>query len=459
MGFNTLLYLLGAVTLEQPWLMTVLFSLFYIVFGLLSLTRPVAAVVMYFGTVIMNPQNSYPVFMDLPVAKVMAIWCILISMLNFGKLRFRFHFIIFLVLVFIFTANMSDLYSLSPLLSDKRTEEFNKSFIMLFITVLVVNNRKDYEFLFWGLTGSFFYNILKNIIQTQTKGQWVVVTGTAGWLGDSNDWALALAMALPLFYRALAVKWNNGWLARLSYSLATAGALLTLTMTSSRGGFLAAAIPGVVFLAMDRKPGKAALVSFALACVVAVYMPGTFLRKIESLAGMSDKVTTSWNNGADEDQEYTGAERVYYWKVAKQIMEEHPLTGIGWGNFADEFARREGLSEGIVAHSTWFQVGAEAGMTGLAAFSAMIAGAIGYSFMSWRRFRRTGDTWGEMHSRVLLTGLLAYCVGGTFISREYSELLFLYIAMTAVIAEQSLQEAATSPATSPALNRLVSNPQ
>ncbi|OLN29423.1 Membrane protein SypL involved in exopolysaccharide production [Desulfovibrio sp. DV] len=212
-------------------------------------------------------------------------------------------------------------------------------------------------------------------------------------------------------------------------------------------------------MAMDRKPGKAALASLALACVVAFYMPGTFLRKIESLAGMSDKVTTSWNNGTDEDQEYTGAERVYYWKVAKQIMEEHPFTGIGWGNFADEFARREGLSEGIVAHSTWFQVGAEAGMTGLAAFSAMIAGAIGYSFMAWRRFRRTGDTWGEMHSRVLLTGLLAYCVGGTFISREYSELLFLYIAMTAVIAEQSLLGATTSPATSPALNCLVRNPQ
>ncbi|OLN29424.1 hypothetical protein DVDV_1102 [Desulfovibrio sp. DV] len=41
-------------------------------------------------------------------------------------------------------------------MSEKRTEEFNKTFIMMFITVLAVNTRRDYDFLFWGITGSFF---------------------------------------------------------------------------------------------------------------------------------------------------------------------------------------------------------------------------------------------------------------------------------------------------------------
>lgn len=433
MGINTLLQLIGALTFEQPWVMTAIFACFYIVLGVRSLTHPVAAVVLYFGTVIMNPQNSYPVFMDIPVAKLAAGWCVLACLLNSGKLTFKFHPLLVLVCAFLLMANLSALCALAPELAEKRLEDFNKVGIMLFITLWAVSDRKDYDFLFWGVTGSFFYDIFKNLIQTQTKGQWVVVTGTAGWLGDSNDWALALAMALPLFYAALITTWSRGWRARLFFGLAAAGALLTLTMTSSRGGFLATAIPGTLFLAMDRKPGRAALCGVLLAAVVAVYMPGAFLKKIESLTGMTDKAAAAWSTGVDEEEEYTGAERVHFWHVASKIMQDYPTTGVGWGNFAPEFARRENLSEGIVAHSTWFQVGAEAGVTGLATFAALITAALVVALNAWRRFRRDGDGWGEMHARVLLIGLLAFCVGGTFISREYSELLFLYIAMTIII--------------------------
>ena len=433
MGFNTLLSLFGAITFEQPWVMTALFSLLYIVFAVLSLSRPTFAVLMYYGTIIMNPQNCYPIFTDLPVAKIIAVWCIIVCLINYKKLTFCLNTIFFSIVIFIVFSNLSGIYAFSTDLADKRLEEFNKAFLMLCIALATTSNRKDYDLLFWGLVGSIFYDILKNLVQTQTKGQWVVVTGTAGWLGDSNDWALALAMSLPLFYRALIVQWNNGWIARSVCGLATAGALLTLTMTSSRGGFLATFIPGVVFLAMDRKPGKAAIVALVLAGVVAIYMPTAFTRKVETLVGMSDKVTKNWNEGIDESQEYTGAERVYYWKVAKQIMLDNPFTGIGWGNFADEFARREGISEGIVAHSTWFQVGAEAGILGLTSFVCMIMAAMGGALMAWRRFHHTDDTWGEMHARVIVAGLLAYCIGGTFISREYSELLFMYIAMAALL--------------------------
>lgn len=448
MGFNTLLQLVGAVTYDQPWVMTTLFTLFYVLLGVRSLTQPVAAVVMYFGTVIMNPQNNYPILMDIPLAKIMAGWCVLACLLNCGKLSFKFHPLLVLVLVFLLTANISAFYAVVPELAEKRFEEFNKVGIMLFVTIWAVNNRKDYEFLFWGLTGSFFYNILKNLVQTQTKGRWVTVTGTAGWLGDSNDWALALAMALPLFYTALSLQWNRGWRSRLIFGIATAGALLTLTMTSSRGGFLAAAIPGMIFLAMDRKPGRAALIATLLAVVVSLYMPGAFLRKIESLAGLSDKATTTWSEGVAENEEYTGAERIYYWKVATQIMQDHPLTGVGWGNFVKEFAKLENLDEAPVAHSTWFQVGSEAGITGLVAFLVMIFTSMCAILSCWIGSRNINDDWIQVHSRCILIGIISFCIGGTFISREYSELLFLYIAMSSILItiykQQRFQEPKSS---------------
>jgi probable O-glycosylation ligase (exosortase A-associated) len=434
MGINSLLALLGNLTFNQNWVMTGLFTVFYLVLGVIAISRPVAAMVLYFGTSIMNPQVSYPFFMDLPLAKIAAGLSLVVCLLNLRKLTIRFPAPLVPMAAFLIMVWVSASAAIRPELADKRFEEFLKVGLMVFLTVWAVGNRKDYGFFFWGTLGSLAYDVLKNLVETQTKDAWVTVRGIAGWINDSNDWALALAMGLPLFYTALALYWNKGWKVRVVLGLAAMGALLTLTLTSSRGGFLAAAVSGVVFLIMDRKPKRAVLVGAMIALVVAFYMPGTYVDRVESIFGLEGTATSAWEKQVDDTQEYTGAERVYYWRIAYEIMMEHPLTGVGWGNFIKEFEARENLAEGVVAHSTWFQVGAEAGVISLSLYVLMILFTLVSALRTWIRSRRAQDTWGELHSRAICCGVIAFCVGATFLSRENSEFLFIYVAMAAILA-------------------------
>ena len=433
MGINGFLRVLGTITFSQPTVMTALFAVFYLVLGLIALTRPVAAVVMYFGTSIMNPQASYSLLLDIPLAKITAGVCLFACLLNARKLSFPFTWTCLPLIAFLVMANVAAYTALNPVLADQRFEEFNKIALMVVLAIWATKDRKDYDFLFWGILGSIGYDVLKNLVETQTKEVWVSVKGVAGWISDSNDWALALAMALPLFYAALALHWNKGWKVRLVLGAAASGALLTLTLTYSRGGFLAALVSGVVFMLLDRKPWRAVGVAAAIVAVVAVYMPGSYVDKVESLFGLEAQAASAWEKNVEEIGEYTGAERVYYWRIAYEIMRDHPLTGVGWGNFIKEFERRENLTEGVVAHSTWFQVGSESGMLSLSFYVLMIVSALGGLFATWFKARRMGDVWGEMHSRAVIAGLVAFCVGATFLSRENSELLFVYIAMAVVL--------------------------
>jgi probable O-glycosylation ligase (exosortase A-associated) len=440
MGINTLLGLFGAATFSQPWVMTLLFVAFYLVLGLIALTRPVAAMVLYFGTSIMNPQASYPLLMNIPLAKIAAGVALLACLVNFNKISIRLPLAFFPMAVFLVTVVVSASSALRPELADQRFEEFLKVGLMTFLTVWAVTTRRDYTFFFWGILGSVSYDVLKNLVETQTKEAWVSVSGVAGWISDSNDWALALAMGMPLFYTALALNWDRGWKARTMFGLAAIGALLTLTLTSSRGGFLAVAVSGGVFLLMDRKPWRSVLVGAMIAVVVAFYMPQSYADKVQTIFGLGGTAESAWQKQMDEDQEYTGAERVFYWRIAYEIMMDHPWTGVGWGNFIKEFERRENLAEGVVAHSTWFQVGSEAGVISLSAYVLMILCALASTFRTWRRARRGGDRWREWQARAVFCGVVAFCVGGTFVSRENSEFLFIYLAMSAILARLAPQE-------------------
>jgi len=414
--------------------MTTLFILFYAGLAAYSMVRPAAAVVLYFGVSIMNPQADYPLFMDVPAAKIAAGICLLSCLVNIRKLSFRFPVTLLPALAFLIMANVSAEAALNPVLADQRFEEFNKIGLMVLLTVWAIASRRDFTFLFWGIFGSLSFGVLKNLVETQTNGSWVTVHGIAGWIGDSNDWALALAMGLPLFYAALGLNWRRGWKRRIIFGAAAAGALLTLTLTSSRGGFLAMAGSGILFLLTDRRPARASLAAAAIALVVILYMPGTYAHRVGSIFGLENTAVAAWNDEVPDDAEYTGAERVHYWRVASEVMMEHPLTGVGWGNFIEEFKRRENLKEGVVAHSTWFQVGAESGVLGLSFYALMVLVTLGSALRTWRAARKKDDRWAELHSRAILCGVTAFAIGGTFLSRENSELLFIFIAMAAILA-------------------------
>lgn len=428
---NRIFSLLGALTFNQPWVMTGLFALYYMTLFSVSLSQPVAGAIMYFGTSIMNPQNDFPLLSDLPMAKIVAGLCLTACLFNLGKLRSPFSWGFFPMALFILWAVVSALYAQQPALADKRMEEFLKIGLMAPLAAACVRDRRGYGLLFWGVLGSFWYCVLKNLVETQTKSSWYAVHGTGGWIGDSNDWGLALSMALPMFWTAFQLAGKDSLKLRVFHGLTMVSAFLALTLTASRGAFLSTLAALGVLILTEKKRARALAFAAAAALAVSFYMPASYADKMATIFHLSDDAKDAWAGTMDEQSEYTGAERVHFWRVALKMMNDHPWVGVGWGNFVPSFATYSPGEDGAVAHSTWFQIGAEAGVPALIFFLATLMTAM---CMALRVMLASGeDAWLRAHSRCLLAGLTAFVVGASFISRENSELLFLYVAMTAIL--------------------------
>ena len=245
---------------------------------------------------------------------------------------------------------------------------------------------------------------------------------------DVNDLALILNMTIPIaIYYALVEK--HPGVQRAFWATAILFAVCAL-MTRSRGGFLTLGI--VTFALMLRVRG----LSWKVRIIPPVVLVVGFFFLPEDV---SERLSTLFT--ASEDYNVTDEEgRIQIWTRAWGYMWDHPLLGVGANNFpiAERTlseAARVGLSvRGFVTHNSFLQVGTESGVVGGLLFILMI-------FFAWqrlaslaKRFRRASAE--EAREFVLLCqllkiSLLAYCVGGFFLSMGYSPYLMSLVAVIA----------------------------
>ena len=146
------------------------------------------------------------------------------------------------------------------------------------------------------------------------------------------------------------------------------------------------------------------------------------------------------------------------WKVARTIIAEHPVTGVGLGAYSMEHAvvsqrpqfrptahgRRD-------AHSTYLSVMAETGVPGFLLFVAVVAATVRYAERVRRRLRDAAPG----HAQQLLylqLGLLAFFVAATWGS--YANLNMLYLHLVLIWASaRALDAEATAAGVAPAPRR------
>ena len=411
----------------HDWLLSLIYIGIFIFLLIKGMKRPSYLIALYFITSIVNPQLTFQQLYAMPLVLFASIGCFISLIINQGTHRFRMPAPYFTILLFLLASLVSYLSAQVPELAGKRFGEFNNVAIIIFLTIPAIKERADYSFISGSALCSVYFLVLKNLVDTQLIGKWDNLHGSGGWLGDSNDWALAIAMTLPLSYGAiLLAKSRKG---KIFHVCACVSTLLVLTITSSRGGFLGAAAASFVWLLTEKKRTRAIIMAFVGLFIVSLYMPTGYIERIRSISDASQVARESWEGQGLDKTEYTGGERTYFWRIAAEMAKDHPFTGVGWGNYVNSRKYYEVVPSTEVAHSTWFQVLAEAGYTGLFAFVLMIlvSMTILIRFMFKRACR--DDAWLFTNTRILLAGMIGYCVSGTFVSREYSDLFFLYFAL------------------------------
>ncbi len=235
---------------------------------------------------------------------------------------------------------------------------------------------------------------------------------------DSNDFATVVASAVPI---ALHLVVKKGWPVPRVVGIGGLGALLlAFIWANSRGGFLALLAAGLVILIGYRVVSAPVRIGVAVAAILAFGVA----------AGPAFWTRMNTISNPDQDYNMTSSEgRLQLWERGIGYMEMRPLLGVGIGGFpsaegmlsagareARAHGRGEKWSE---PHNSFVEIGAELGVPGLLLFMAMLWTAV-------RGLRGTQDS-GLAVS--LAAALVAFAVGGFFLSLAYREMLYALLAL------------------------------
>jgi O-antigen ligase len=252
----------------------------------------------------------------------------------------------------------------------------------------------------------------------------------SGGIGDPNELALVLVPGLALAFFALpgARTATERWLL-----VASAGVIaISLLETGSRGGLVAL---GATFAAGLVLGGRLRL--RVLAALLGFAALGAAYFAIAAPPQVAGRITHFTGGG--------GSGRTDLWAIAENVARDHPLAGVGIGNFETverSYASRTTnlpaidliLDQTHVVHNTYLELLAELGVVGLACFVALVAASLRLGWRAVRACARAGQTDLELIGRGLLVGLSGMLAASVFLSAEYEKQLWLLLGFAAALA-------------------------
>jgi O-antigen ligase len=246
--------------------------------------------------------------------------------------------------------------------------------------------------------------------------------GTGGFLGDENDLCMTLNMIIPFTFF---LSFNETRKKKAIYLVLTCLFLFVIILTQSRGGFVGLTATCLYCWFRSKRKILTAFILGILALFAVVMAPPTYWGEVRSIT----------EEGVSKG---TGAERFYTWGIGWHMFLDHPIMGVGQGNFPYVFKKYEfevtGSDEpfrgrsvaGRAAHSIYVTLLSELGIIGTILFLL-----ISYTSIKDLNYIKKGthkqDTKKPKEKEVkqynlalaLEGSLVAYLVSGAFISTLY----------------------------------------
>lgn len=311
--------------------------------------------------------------------------------------------------------------------ADIVVNRFSKGVIVALLIPLVVTGVKELRRLLFIQAAAITLVTFASILVHRTlDGRLMGVQ--SGILENPNDLAINIAINFPLCMGFLFAAKKG--LPKLLWTAGLFCILFGVVATYSRSGMIAMAITGLICLWEFGVKGKRfALVGVTailavLACGALVATPRYFNR-LASLVVTADP--SEVGTGTMESHGEASLEaRTQLLKDSLRLMAQHPIFGVGPGMFP---AVTGGWH---VAHNTYTELGAEAGVPALVLFLALLITA-------GRRIRKVRKMPGyaadpsiRLWSSALWAGLAGYAAGAMFASTEYT--LFPYFLVGYICA-------------------------
>lgn len=249
--------------------------------------------------------------------------------------------------------------------------------------------------------------------------------GVGGWLGDENDFAMEMNVAVPFaffLYQGTAGKGS-----KLLYLVLMGIFVLSSIATASRGGFLGLLAVGSFCWFYSPRKILSLVLLLGVLLLVLIAAPQEYWDRMQTITDDS-----TMESG-------TAGQRMFTWGIGWEMFLANPVFGVGQGNFpwtiGEYLGGRTWQTKSLAgrqAHSLYFTLLPELGLVGLMIFGGMV-------FSNWQNVRycnRLGLRRGLAHGQdgaspdadlekaawfgnAILGALVAYLVTSTFISTLY----------------------------------------
>ncbi len=407
-----------------------------IVFGGLPfiLTRPYVGAYLWCWLSYMNPHRlAYGWAYQFPFAAIVAGATLVASLFSKDRQRIPWSALTLVWMALISWMTVTTVFAMVPADAWPQWETVIKIQLMSFVTLIVINNRERLQWLIWAVTLSIgFYGIKGGIFTILTMGQYRVWGPAESFITGNNELALALVIILPLCqYLRLTTK--RKWI-QLSILAAMAITVLSIIASYSRGAILAIAAMAVMLVLRGR--GKILMIAVVTGMIPVVinFMPDEYFERIGTIKTY--------------EQDASAMGRINAWSFARNVVEERPILGGGFGVFDPELFKKYAPNPLVFqdAHSIYFQILGEHGFVGLALFLGLFVGT--YHTAGWLRSqgnRRTDLHWAYDLGSMIQASLVGYAVGGAFLGLAYFDLPYHLVAI-AVLARHFVKHASAESA-------------
>jgi putative inorganic carbon (HCO3(-)) transporter len=268
---------------------------------------------------------------------------------------------------------------------------------------------------------------------------------SGGFLGDGNDFALSVNIAIPLCL--FLMQSAQGFTKKVFFAGALSVLIFGVVATQSRGGILALASVGLYYWSRSERKILGAIGLAVVAMFVFIVAPPQFF----------DRMGTMTQTG--EEMEGSAQGRLLAWGAGVRMAMDHPLLGVGPGHYPVKYGAEYkpdgyGLNEipWQTAHSSYFLLLGELGLPGL----IFLLGIIGSNLAAGERLLRESkprlandDLGGQNLVVALNASLIAFMVGGAFLSGAYYPHIYVLAGLLEcgrVICKKSYVEVAVASA-------------
>jgi probable O-glycosylation ligase (exosortase A-associated) len=399
-----------------------------VIVGLLPLAvaRPFVGIILWSWLSFMNPhQIVWGWAGGIPWAMIVFLVTIVGCVVNGEPKRLALNGVTGMLLAFMACATLTTLVAIAE--PDELWAYWTRVFkVMLgvMLTASLLTDKWRVHALIWIMVISVgFFGVSGGIFTAMTGGSYRVWGPPNTMIGDNNHVATGFLVTLPLM-NYLRIH-SRHLLVRRGMLVAMGFTLLGVLGTQSRGALIA--LGALTVMLWWRSKGKIVsgiVIAGAVAGAIA-FMP----------ASWEERMNTIRNYQQDE----SAGDRLVMWAIAWKLAVSRPLTGVGFTGPHQQSVvdTVEVGGRARAVHSIWFETLAEHGFLIFFVWVGISVAGFLYAMRLVRLTRgRPELQWANDLGRMVQVSIVAYHVGGTFLSLQYWD--FYWTLLIAVAGAHAL---------------------